>query len=64
MKVKRSKNLLTENRGQIQEALHLALCHALLMHKHAGNPIASWKDGKVVIIQPEDIVIEEPFNGR
>jgi hypothetical protein len=23
------------------------------MHKRAGNPIAAWRDGKVVIIAPE-----------
>ena len=66
MKVKAEihKNLFTENREQIQEALQQALRHALLMHKRAGNPIASWRDGKVVIIQPEDIVIEDPFNNE
>jgi len=27
------------------------------MHKRLGNPIATWKDGKVVIVPPEEIVI-------
>ncbi len=56
------KNLFTDNGEQIQEALQLALQHALLMHKRAGNPIASWQDGKVVIIQPEDIAVDDPFD--
>ena len=32
---------------------------ALLKHKQAGNPICEWRDGKVVWIQPEDILCEE-----
>lgn len=54
------KNLFTENRERIKEALEQALQHALLMHKRAGNPIASWQDDKVIIIQPEDIIVEDP----
>ena len=54
------KNLFTENRERIKETLQQALQHALLMHKRAGNPIASWQNGKVVIIQPEDIIVESP----
>jgi hypothetical protein len=53
------RNLFTENREQIKEALQQALHQTLLMHKRAGNPIASWQDGKVVIIQPEDIIVED-----
>ncbi len=32
---------------------------ARIMHKKLGNPIASWQDGKVVIIPPEEILIED-----
>jgi hypothetical protein len=28
---------------------------ALLDHKRAGNPVATWENGQVVWIQPEDI---------
>lgn len=45
---------------EIEEVMRRAVRHALLMHKRIGNPIATWKDGKVVIIQPEDIPVEEP----
>jgi ABC-type proline/glycine betaine transport system ATPase subunit len=31
------------------------------MHKRLGNPIAIWKDGKVVIVPPEEIVIAPEF---
>ena len=36
---------------QITEALHSAVRKAVEMHKRAGNPIAVWKDGKVVWIE-------------
>lgn len=32
---------------------------AVIMHKKLGIPIVVWEDGKVVEIQPEDIVIPE-----
>lgn len=40
-------------------ALRRATRSALLDHKRAGNPIASWKDGKVVVIPAEEIQVEE-----
>jgi hypothetical protein len=42
---------------EIGEVLQRAVNHALRMHKRLGNPIATWKDGKVVIVPPEEIVI-------
>jgi hypothetical protein len=42
---------------EIGEVLQRAVDHALLMHKRLGNPIATWKDGKAVIVPPEEIVI-------
>jgi len=41
----------------VERALQRAVRQALLMHKRIGNPIAIWRDGKVVIIPPEEIVI-------
>ncbi len=35
----------------VKQAVH----EAVLEHKRAGNPVAGSVDGKVVIIQPEDI---------
>ena len=40
-------------------ALRRAVRDALLEHKRAGNPVASWKDGKVVIIPADEISVEE-----
>jgi hypothetical protein len=45
----------------IEKVLQRAVNHALLMHKRLGNPIAIWKDGKVVIVPPEEIVISPEF---
>lgn len=42
---------------EIEKVFRLAVNDALLMHKRLGNPIATWKDGKVVIVPPEEIVI-------
>ncbi|PIS36075.1 MAG: hypothetical protein COT35_13125 [Nitrospirae bacterium CG08_land_8_20_14_0_20_52_24] len=44
---------------EIDKALRKAVQQALLQHKKAGNPVAAWRDGKTVWIQPEDIVVEE-----
>jgi hypothetical protein len=43
----------------IEDALRRAVRHALLEHKRAGNPIAVWKDGQVVLIPPEEIEVED-----
>lgn len=48
-----------EDKEKITKALSKAVKEALLQHKRAGNPVASWKDGKIVWIQPEDIPIED-----
>lgn len=37
------------------EAMRLAVREALALHKQAGNPVAVWRDGRVVWIAPEDI---------
>lgn len=45
---------------RILDAMREAVREALARHKLAGNPVAAWKDGRVVWIQPEDI----PVNGE
>ncbi|HEV7889487.1 MAG TPA: hypothetical protein VGP08_02555 [Pyrinomonadaceae bacterium] len=40
-------------------ALRRAARSALLEHKRAGNPVASWRDGKVIITPAEEIQVEE-----
>lgn len=51
-----------EDTPRILQALKEAVQEALLQHKRAGNPVAIWKDGRVVWVQPEDI--PEPDRGR
>lgn len=40
---------------EIDEAMQRAVREALLRHKKLGNSIAVWRDGKVVIVPPEEI---------
>ena len=62
VKPENRKNLLIAEEKAVDEAMRKAMRHALLTHKRAGNPIASWKDGKVVIIPAEEIPIEEEMD--
>ena len=43
---------------KITQALQKAGKQALLKHKQSGNPVATWQDGKVVWIPPEEIEVE------
>ena len=58
-KLKITKNFLVEHAETIEGIFRRAVREALLMHKRAGNPIAAWRDGKVVWIPPEEIVIPD-----
>ena len=40
---------------RILRAMQQAVREAIWQHKLAGNPVAVWRDGQVVWIQPEDI---------
>ena len=47
----------------LTEAVRKAVRAAVEDHKQAGNPVAGWRDGKVVLVPPEEIVVpdEEPL---
>ena len=49
----------TERLDEIQQAMKQAVREALMRHKQAGNPVATWRDGRVVWIPPEEILAEE-----
>lgn len=51
------------DQDRLQQALRDATAHAIWEHKQLGIPIATVRDGEVVIIQPEDIVVEKPTEG-
>jgi hypothetical protein len=44
----------------IVDAVRRAVQIALWKHKRLGNPIATWRDGQVVWIPPEEIEVEDP----
>ena len=50
-----TKDLLSRHSKDIEQILRRAGLKALQEHKRAGNPVASWQDGKVVLIDPADI---------
>ena len=53
-----SPRLMVEHVDTIEKVFRKAVRKALLEHKRAGNAIAVWKDGRIQLIEPEDIVIE------
>ncbi len=46
---------------KIDYGVRLGAARALAEHKKDGRSIAVWKDGKVIQISPEEIVIPEEF---
>ena len=61
IKLTLTDDFVAEHAKDIETVLRRAVNHALLIHKRLGNPIAIWKDGKVVIVPPEEIVISREF---
>lgn len=53
------KRLLIAESRAVDEAMSEAVRHALVTHKRAGHPVASWSDGEVVIIPAEEIQVDE-----
>ncbi|HEV3470311.1 MAG TPA: hypothetical protein VG148_13380 [Pyrinomonadaceae bacterium] len=49
---------LTEGE-KIERILRRAVRHALLAHKRAGNTVAAWEGGRVVLIPADEIHVEE-----
>lgn len=40
-------------------AVRNAVRAAVEDHKRAGNPVAGWRDGKVALVPPEEIVVPD-----
>lgn len=57
-KVDPSQDLFVRYSEEINRAYERAVREALLMHKHAGNPVPIERDGKLVWLQPEDIEVD------
>jgi hypothetical protein len=62
--VKRSIEEIFEDGRAIDEALKEAARDARRFHKAIGNPMATWADGRVVWVQPEDIVVDDDGAGE
>jgi hypothetical protein len=43
--------------ARIERALRAAVRDALMRHKRDGDPVAVWRQGRVVWLQPEDIPV-------
>lgn len=48
---------LVKQAHEIENIFRQAVEHELSIHKKLGNPVAAWKDGKVVIVPAEEIVL-------
>lgn len=57
--VKKEIGKLFDDREGMDRVLAGAVRQALLQHKKMGNPVAAWRDGKVVWIAPEEIEVSE-----
>jgi hypothetical protein len=51
---------LFEDGRAIDEALREAARDARRLHKAFGRPMATWQDGQVVWVQPDEIQIDGP----
>lgn len=51
-------NRRLESHDFLTQAIQKAVVDAVLDHKRAGNPIVGWQNGRVVWIEPEDIVLD------
>lgn len=54
-KIKKDFGISAENNLSVEKAIQKATREALKKHKLAGNSVAVWRDGKVVILKPEEI---------
>jgi hypothetical protein len=58
-KLELTEDMFIKNADIIVKIARRAVRHALLDHKRAGNPVATWKDGRVVLLQPDEIPVDE-----
>lgn len=46
-------------RARAEMALRQAAAQAAAEHKRLGHPLVIWRDGKVVLVPPEEIMVPE-----
>ena len=61
-KIPLTDNLFLAHGAEIDRVVRRAVRNAVLEHKRAGRSIAVWRDGKVVIVPPEEIEVEDEPN--
>lgn len=54
-------DLLVSHVKEVEEILRRAVRSALLEHKRAGNTVASWEEGRVVLIEADKIPVDDPL---
>lgn len=52
-------NLLVEYSEEVDRAFKTAVKAALLKHKRLNNPVAVWRDNRVVLLLPDEIEPDE-----
>jgi len=55
---------ILSDKTRIETAVRRAVWEAIARHKRAGNPIAVWRDGRVVLIPADEIVPFTPGADR
>ena len=60
----RDISALMRDGTKIDAAMSEAARQAALRHKQLGFPLVVWRDGKVVEIPPDQIVVPEPREDR
>lgn len=56
-KLEPDESLFDRYSEEINQAYDRAVREALLMHKRAGNPVPTERDGKLVWLQPDEIEV-------
>jgi hypothetical protein len=52
-------NLFTVHGKEVEAILYHAVREALLRHKKLGQSVAVWRDGKVVVLSAEEILVDD-----
>lgn len=53
------EDLFLSQGKEIEKIFQRAVREALRRHKRLGNSVAAWRDGKVVILSPEEIILDD-----
>ncbi|MDQ1560364.1 MAG: hypothetical protein QOD32_3424 [Pyrinomonadaceae bacterium] len=54
-----SPTKMSDQTKSIEHAMRRAVRQALLTHKRAGNTVAAWRDGRVVLVAAEKIAVDK-----